>query len=66
MVVLDSAFARQLGTHLANKIATTALPVQPSRLLRASLPARLVVWVSYGLVRAGISLTGYGGRFYQE
>ena len=66
VVVLDSAFARQLGTHLANKIATTALPVQPSRLLRASLPARLVVWVSYGLVRAGISLTGYGGRFYQE
>ncbi len=59
-------FAQSLRRHMLHKIQRHARQVAPQELTQASLPKRALVWLCYGLVRAGIQVSGYGGGYYQE
>lgn len=59
-------FAKPLRRHMLDKIERHSRQVDRQRLAQAPLPQRALVWLCYGLVRAGISISGYGGGYYQE
>lgn len=64
VVVRDAAFAAQLQSRLEAAIAADAREVGAADPSRRSWLARLGSAMAYGLVRAMIGLTRYGGRQY--
>ena len=66
VVVLDAGFAGELRASLLDAIATQALLVGAVDLQRAGLPARMLRWAAYGLVRLMLGITRYGGSDYRE
>ena len=66
VVLRDAIFASQLKSSLERNIAQDATEVTSAILARSNLPARLLRWIAYGMVRLLLGLTRYGGRDYQE
>ena len=54
-------FAQSLRRHMLNKIQRHARQVAPQEPITSLPPKRALVWLCYGLVRAGIQVSGYGG-----
>lgn len=65
LVVRDAAFARQLRASLDQAMADGAREMLPADLSRLPFHARLLRWLSYGLVRALVGMTGYGPKHWQ-
>jgi cardiolipin synthase len=59
VVVEDSGFAAALRDRLVVAMRTDARELKPSDWRRESLPARLMTWACYGVVRLLAGLTGY-------
>lgn len=59
-------FAQRLRRHMLDKMLRHGRRIEARELAQVSLPKRVLVWLCYGLVRAGISVSGYGGQYYQE
>ena len=65
VVVHDEAFARRLRTSLQQAMDEGAVEVRAEDLRRRSFAARALSWFAYGMVRALIGFTRYGGSDYR-
>ena len=65
LVVNDSGFALELRDSLQHAMDDGAREVRDDDLARLSWPARLGRWLSYGLVRLMLGVTGYGAKHWQ-
>lgn len=65
LVVNDSGFALELRDSLQHAMDDGAREVRNDDLARLSWPARLGRWLSYGLVRLMLGVTGYGAKHWQ-
>ena len=63
VVVRDADFARHLRTRLVAAIEGGGRPVLAPHHARRSLPVRLMNWCAYGLLRAGVALSGRATRY---
>ena len=60
--VRDPHFADQLRIELLQMIDTGTRHVEPERWAERSTLTKVVTWIAYGVVRAGMGLLGYGGH----
>jgi cardiolipin synthase A/B len=60
VVIDDAGFARELRSSLAQAIDSGARPLQPAHWRRQPLPARMMTWVCYELVRFLTGWSSYG------
>ncbi len=60
VMIDDATFARELGASLSEAIEQGAHPVERSRWENQALPARIMTWVCYGLVRFLTGWSSYG------
>lgn len=60
VVIDDAGFARELRASLAQAIDSGARPLQPAHWRRQPLPARMMTWVCYELVRFLTGWSSYG------
>lgn len=65
LVVRDRDFARTLRRSILDAIAQGAREMRADELSEHGWPVRLLRWLSYGLVRALVGLTGYGPKHWQ-
>lgn len=63
LVVRDARFAGLLRQHVEHAIAHDAGPVRAERLLKTGLLGRITNAISYGVLRAAVSLTGERGQY---
>lgn len=63
VVVADADFARTLLARLEVAIRDGGRPVHLHHVRRRSWPMRLVNWISFGLLRLGVTLSGVPGRY---
>ena len=63
VVVRDDAFALNLRTRLMAAIEGGGRPVLAQHHARRSLPERLMNWFAYGMLRAGVALSGRATRY---
>jgi cardiolipin synthase len=63
VVVRDADFARHLRTRLVAAIEGGGRPVLALHHARRSLPVRLMNWCAFGLLRAGVALSGRATRY---
>ncbi|MDO8958703.1 MAG: cardiolipin synthase ClsB [Rhodocyclaceae bacterium] len=66
VAVRDAGFATQLRTSLQRALDNGTTEIALDDLKRRSLPARVLRWAAYGLVRLLLGITRYGGRDYRE
>jgi len=66
LVVYDDGFARRLRASLQRAIDDGAVEVRADDVRRRSLAARALSWLAYGMVRALIGFTRYGGNDYRD
>jgi len=59
VVVEDDGFAAALRSALDTAFATGARELSPADWRRERLPARLMTWACYGIVRLIAGMTGY-------
>jgi cardiolipin synthase len=62
MFVRDPRFADQLRLELLSLIETGTQRVDPDSWTGRSMPAKIVAWLAYGVVRVGMGLMGYAGN----
>ncbi|MDR3428636.1 cardiolipin synthase ClsB [Silvimonas sp.] len=62
--VRDDEFARALGDDIQVMISAAALPVDLKDWRKAPWYQRLLPWVSHGVVRVLMAVSGYGGERY--
>ena len=63
VVALDAAFAGALRASLQQAMERGAHRILPERWRQQPLRRRLLAWISYGLVRMLMGVTGYGRRY---
>ncbi|MEW6165520.1 MAG: cardiolipin synthase ClsB [Pseudomonadota bacterium] len=66
VVVRDAGFAARLRESLGGVIARDAVEITHADFARSSLPARMLRWFAYGMVRLLLGITRYGGNDYRE
>lgn len=62
----DRTFATQLRDSLLIAMARGAREIRPRDISAMPLHSRLLRWLSYGLVRLLVGLSGYGARHWQD
>ena len=65
LVVRDSLFAGELEASIRQAIVDGAREMGAEEMSRQPWHSRFMRWLSYGLVRAMIGITGYGPRHWQ-
>ncbi|MBS1159534.1 MAG: clsB [Proteobacteria bacterium] len=65
LVVRDAAFAGQLRQSLQEALSDGAQEVVSASFARQHFHSRLLRWLSYGVVRLLVGLTGYGPKHWQ-
>lgn len=65
LVVRDADFAGQLRASIRQAMADGAQEMLSAHVDRRAWPFRFLRWLSYGLVRALVGLTGYGPKHWQ-
>jgi cardiolipin synthase len=65
LVVRDAAFAGQLRQSLQEALSEGAQEVVSESFARQHFHSRLLRWLSYGVVRLLVGLTGYGPKHWQ-
>ena len=65
LVVSDRRFAAELRTGILEAIANGARESRPEDLRRQPLHSRFLRWLSYGVVRLLVGLTGYGPKHWR-
>ncbi|HPU51678.1 MAG TPA: cardiolipin synthase ClsB [Burkholderiaceae bacterium] len=63
VVISDAGFAQHLRARLIAAIEGGGHPVLARHHARRSLPQRLMNWVAFGLLRAGVALSGRATRY---
>ena len=66
LVADDEGFARQLRASLQRAMDSGGAEVRVDDVRRRSLAARALIWLAYGMVRALIGFTRYGGNDYRD
>lgn len=66
LVADDEGFAQRLRASLQRAMDTGAGEVRADDVRRRSLAARALIWFAYGMVRALIGFTRYGGNDYRD
>jgi cardiolipin synthase len=66
LVARDEGFAQRLRASLEDAMAHGAVEVRAEDVRRRSLGARALIWLAYGMVRALIGFTRYGGNDYRD
>lgn len=66
VVVRDQDFASQLRASLFQAIAAGAREMRAEEVGALPLHSRVLRWVSYGLVRTFLGITGYGARHWKN
>jgi len=65
LVVRDATFAGQLRQSLRDAMASGAQEVVSESFARQHFHSRLLRWISYGVVRLLVGLTGYGPKHWR-
>jgi cardiolipin synthase len=65
LVVRDSVFAGELEASIRQAMADGAREMGVEEMSRQPWHSRFMRWLSYGLVRAMVGITGYGPRHWQ-
>lgn len=64
LFVRDAQFAGELRASLHDAIADGAREIRAGDLATRAWPARLLSWLSYGLIRALVGIAGYGHKHW--
>jgi cardiolipin synthase len=65
LVVRDRKFAGELRQSIRQAMANGAHEILPAELKQQPIHSRFLRWLSYGIVRAMVGMTGYGPRHWR-